>query len=361
MKAWLRNPVGVTVRLLWLGGVLVLGAWSFLRLWTLRSKETFPATRGLWLQSTARRLLHIFGLEPQFIGVIPSKGLLVCNHLSYLDIVVLAAGAPAVFVAKSEVKSWPVFGWFASRAGTIFVKREKPAKAGQFANEIEAALNRGALVILFPEGTSSDGRTVLPFKSSLLEPAVRQPHLISAAFIHYDLAGGDVAEEVCYWKDMTLLPHLINLLSKRGLRVSVRFSQLHEASANRKQLARQLHSEVTRLMESGAMANGAPAAGVFYEASRHPAGSAHQHPICGENCGPRGPRCEVPLTFINGLLVHPPPERHEEDSGQPAQGDPDKIQHVPAASSAVFFRPEYQDNTEGVNEKKAAHGAEKGD
>ena len=68
--------------------------------------------------------------------------------------------------------------------------------------------------------------------------------------IQYELEDGDVGEEVCYWKDMTLFPHLINLLSKRALRASIRFTQLRQGSTNRKELARQLHSEVLRLMDS---------------------------------------------------------------------------------------------------------------
>ena len=70
--------------------------------------------------------------------------------------------------------------------------------------------------MLFPEGTSSDGDTVLPFKSALLAPATQQEHLLSASFIRYALDDGSVADEVCYWRDMTLVPHLLNLLGKRG-------------------------------------------------------------------------------------------------------------------------------------------------
>ena len=68
--------------------------------------------------------------------------------------------------------------------------------------------------------------------------------------IHYELDDGNVGEEVCYWKDMTLFPHLINLLSKRTIRASVQFTQLRQGSTNRKELARQLHSEVLRLQEA---------------------------------------------------------------------------------------------------------------
>ena len=95
-------------------------------------------------------------------------------------------------------------------------------------------------------------QTVLPFKSSLLEPAARQAHSLTAGLLQYELGDGDGSEEVCYWKDMTLVPHLINLLSKRRVHASVRFAQLREGSKDRKELAKQLHSEVLRLKESPA-------------------------------------------------------------------------------------------------------------
>jgi len=175
--------------------------------------------------------------------------LLISNHLSYLDILVLAAQTPAVFVAKREVKSWPVFGWFARLAGTLFVHREKRMQVAQATADLEASLDSGALVVLFPEGTSSDGQTVLPFKSALLAPATRRWQRLFAGFIRYELDDGDAGEGICYWKDMTLLPHLINLLSKRAPRVFVRFSQFRQPATDRKELARQLHSEVLRLKQ----------------------------------------------------------------------------------------------------------------
>ena len=175
---------------------------------------------------------------------------MVCNHLSYLDILVLSALTPVVFVAKNEVKNWPVFGWFARLAGTVFVRREKRAGAGQAVDEMKTVLGSGVTVVLFPEGTSSDGQTVLPFKSSLLEPAMRQKQQLSAGFIRYELDDGDVAEEVCYWKDMTLFPHLINLLGKRGIRASVCFAEAQGGARNRKELAQQLHATVVELKES---------------------------------------------------------------------------------------------------------------
>jgi len=249
LNACLQHPLRVAGRLLWLGGELSMAALAYAVGCTFRERGSSATARAVWLQASSRRVLRILRMETRVAGRVPSNGLLVCNHLSYLDIVVLAALTPCIFVAKREVKRWPVFGWFARLAGTVFVDRERRTKTLHAANAIDAALRSGNLVVLFPEGTSSDGRAVLPFKSSLLEPAARRTHPLSAGRISYELDDGDVIEEVCYWKDMTLVPHLINLLGKRGIRAFVRFAEVREGSADRKELARQLHAEVVRLRE----------------------------------------------------------------------------------------------------------------
>jgi 1-acyl-sn-glycerol-3-phosphate acyltransferase len=170
--------------------------------------------------------------------------LLVSNHLSYLDILVIGAACPAVFVAKREVKSWPVFGWLAMLAGTVFVDRNRRLRVSDSAEEIASAPNEGLLVVLFPEGTSSDGRIVRPFKSSLLEPATTQNYGVTAGLIQYAISDGDVGQEVCCWKDTTFVPHLLKLLSKAAVSASLRFNQLHGRSRDRKELAQQMHWEV---------------------------------------------------------------------------------------------------------------------
>jgi lyso-ornithine lipid O-acyltransferase len=236
--------------MLWLGSEVVLALATFAAL--IAKQRCIPerGARTLWLQSACRRSLRVFQVDLRVTGPIPSRGLLVCNHLSYLDILVLAATAPCIFVSKCEVKRWPVFGWFASLAGTLFLQRDKRSDVARMIREMRRELDSGALVVLFPEGTTSDGREVLPFKSSLFEPATIHLYPLSAGFIEYGLNDGDVAEEVCYWKDMTLLPHLFNLFSKRSLEARLHFTELQPTSTNRKQMARQLHSEVVRLKEA---------------------------------------------------------------------------------------------------------------
>ena len=203
--------------------------------------------RAAWLHRSSRRHLKIFGYSADVAGAIPKNGLLVSNHLSYLDILAISATTPAVFVSKADVRRWPLFGWLAALAGTVFVERERRTLVVEVNREIQTALDAGVLVVIFPEGTSSNGETVLPFRTSLLEPAARGGHEISVGWIHYELDDGDARQEVCYWGDHSFFPHLINLLGKKSVRATLRFGKFHHTTADRKELAKQLHAAVLEL------------------------------------------------------------------------------------------------------------------
>jgi 1-acyl-sn-glycerol-3-phosphate acyltransferase len=211
-------------------------------------KNNSRARRAAWLQRHCRRALRIFPLQPEVAGPVPSCGLLISNHLGYLDILVLGAIAPAVFVSKREVKFWPVFGQCAQLAGTLFVDRARRMRVGEVNRDIQNALDGGALVVLFPEGTSSNGQGVLPFKTALLEPAARSSLPLTVACIQYTLDDGDAGGEICYWGDHTFFPHLLHLLGKCRLRAAVRFAEFpRTGAADRKQLARELREEILKL------------------------------------------------------------------------------------------------------------------
>ena len=174
----------------------------------------------------------------------PASGLLASNHLSYLDVVVLSSIRPCVFVAKRDVATWPFFGWLAHAAGTIFVDREHRLSSMAVVSLIREAIACGSVVVLFPEGTSTDGSALLPFKSTLLESAVQLRCPVAAGSIEYALDDGSAADEVCYCRDMTLVPHLFNLFFKREIRSSCSFSPPKVRSGGRKEIACELRDEV---------------------------------------------------------------------------------------------------------------------
>ena len=107
------------------------------------------------------------------------------------------------------------------------------------------------LVVVFPEGTSSDGQTVLPFRASLLEPALRGGHEIATAWIHYELPDGNAKQEVCYWGNHTFFPHLIHLLGKKSVHATLRFGKFQRATDDRKELAKQLREAILELQARG--------------------------------------------------------------------------------------------------------------
>jgi 1-acyl-sn-glycerol-3-phosphate acyltransferase len=227
----------------------ILGRTLAITLWpAARSRRSAAA----WLQQTAAGCRHILALEPRVFGPLPTRGLLVANHLSYLDIILLAALRPCVFVSKSEVRRWPVFGPCAALGRTIFIDRARRGEVSGVIAQMRAALAEDLLIVLFPEGTSSGGTCVLPFRSALLEPALQLGCPVTATAISYSIAQGSVPDEICYWRDMTLLPHMLKVGSKPVIHATLHSGVARVRSGDRKSLARELHAEVAALHAASA-------------------------------------------------------------------------------------------------------------
>jgi 1-acyl-sn-glycerol-3-phosphate acyltransferase len=174
----------------------------------------------------------------------------VSNHLSYSDIILLAALGNFVFVSKSEVADWPIFGLCAKLAGTVFIDRKRRGEVAPVAEEIRQVLRSGVPLVLFPEGTSTGGDKVLPFKPALFEPAASMGVPVTPCAISYSVQEGSVADEICYWGDDEFAPHLLNFLGKLGVGARIKFGEPSLASPDRKELARALHAKVIELYES---------------------------------------------------------------------------------------------------------------
>jgi 1-acyl-sn-glycerol-3-phosphate acyltransferase len=252
MKGFYKHPF----RGLWRGATflfsLILIALDFRRKVSSQGKSASVKDRALWLHRSCRRYVGLLHIDLEIIGKPPEGGLMVSNHMGYVDIIVLCAVTPCVFISKSDVKRWPIFGYFAGLGGTLFVNREKRSDVGRLADEMREILNSGAHLALFPEGTSSGGDSVLPFKSALLEPITQIDLPVTPACVVYSLPPGHglVSEEVAYWADMTLAPHLLNIFSKERIGAKVIFGEPRVHKADRKQLAKELHAEVLALQQS---------------------------------------------------------------------------------------------------------------
>src|SRR3979490_2178763 len=175
-----------------------------------------------------RVLCALIGVRIREIGArsTASRALILSNHVSWLDICVITALAPVVFVAKREVAGWPVFGWLARLQRTIFINRQARHQTGAATREIAGRLLGGDAVVLFAEGTSSDGIRVLPFRSSLvgavhhaLGATTQHSHVtVQPMSLAYVSLGGlrmgrGLRERVAWYGDADLVPHLLQVLS----------------------------------------------------------------------------------------------------------------------------------------------------
>lgn len=219
------------------------------------------------LRRTVPHLFHrilcaVIGVRIRQIGAPTdhSPVLILANHVSWLDISVLGAVAPVVFVAKSEVARWPVFGMLAKLQRSIFIERDRRNKTGAAAHAMADRLRGGDAVVLFPEGTSSDGIRILPFRSALIGAAHRaisdsascervmvQP--VSLAYARYGgvPVGRALRDKVAWYGDTPLLPHLAGVLAAGAVDVTVSWGEAIAADTDRKQIARQAEHIVRRL------------------------------------------------------------------------------------------------------------------
>jgi 1-acyl-sn-glycerol-3-phosphate acyltransferase len=203
--------------------------------------------RADWLTHACRGVLASLEVQVSVDGAMPESGLIVSNHLSYIDILCYSSIAPCIFVSKSEVRGWPVFGRLATNGGTIYIDRKSKLDARRVATEMETALRAGIRVVLFPEGTSSGGDDVMPFHAPLLESAVKAKASITPASVAYEIKGGDPRKDVCYWGEMTFATHFLGLLGKGKIHAHIKIGNTRHELADRKSAARLLHEDVTKL------------------------------------------------------------------------------------------------------------------
>jgi 1-acyl-sn-glycerol-3-phosphate acyltransferase len=196
----------------------------------MKSGSRFARTLPHWYH---RRVCELFGLRLHIDGEVVRTApvLLVSNHVSWLDIVVLSAVAPVSFVAKSEIDGWPIINLFARLQRTVFVDRNRRTSVRDKAIEIAARLKMGDCLVLFAEGTSGDGNRVLPFKSSLFaavsdfsgdSPVVVQTSTLVYTKVHGLPLNRNQRPVIAWYGDMEILDHAWELLKLGPVDVSIR-------------------------------------------------------------------------------------------------------------------------------------------
>lgn len=211
----------------------------------------FEAARHRWrnwiFRTWARQVAKASRMRVTVEGEPPrAPFFLVANHLSYADIIALASQLDCVFVSKSEVRDWFVVGILCRSMDTIFVDRSRRHDLPRVINLIERAWEKRQGVIVFPEGTSSKGDTVLPFKASLLEPAVKARLPVSYATLTYQTSPNDPPAHmsVCWWGDMELAPHAREFFKLTEVHARIVFGAETFLEEDRKILARKLRDAI---------------------------------------------------------------------------------------------------------------------
>ena len=190
--------------------------------------------------------------------------LLVSNHVSWKDIIVLGSVMPLSFIAKDEVRTWPVFGWLARLQRTVFVARDKKHNSGMQVSAITERLKQNDVMVLFAEGTTGDGNKLLPFKSSLIgaaqaagkESGAGQTIIQPVAITYSHMSGIKLSHHgrvtVSWVGDQDLVPHLMERLKGSKLRANVIFGEpmVIDGASNRKQVTRSLEQTIAEMIRT---------------------------------------------------------------------------------------------------------------
>ena len=201
----------------------VMGGW-----WTIHRcfPGWAPARREAAIQAWAQRMLTLIGVRLVVHGTAPAGGplLLLCNHLSWLDIVAIHAARHVRFVSKSGVRHWPLIGTLSDGAGSLYIERERPRDALRVVHRMTQALRDGDIIAVFPEGTTGEGSALLPFHANLLQAAISADAPAQPVALHYaDAVSGCVSDAARYVGDDNLLVSVWRTLSAPPLLAVLRF------------------------------------------------------------------------------------------------------------------------------------------
>lgn len=213
--------------------------------------------RRAYAHGWSRRLLRMLRVNLRVHGLpaegLPGNLLVVANHVSWLDIFVLNTVQPARFIAKAELKRWPLVGRFASGGGTIFVDRSRRHDTHQVNRHATSVLAAGDVIAIFPEGTTTDGRDVLPFHGSLLQPIVDAAGHVLPVAIRYLAPDGEASDAAAYVGEMSFARSFWRVTGEHRLHVDVRLANLLAAKdRHRRELSREAETVIRAVLASPA-------------------------------------------------------------------------------------------------------------
>ena len=237
-------PLPAALRLLLIGLHLLYGALLVALLFRLGGARWRQRLTRNW----SRQLLTLLGIRIEAGDDNLARiegGLLVGNHISFIDILVINALLPSTFIAKSEVARWPVIGWISRHNGTVFIERGSRKAAHRTRQQMQQALDAGQRVAIFPEGTSTAGDQVLPFHAALFQSAIDADVPVHALALSYHRADGTRSEAPAYIDDVRLPDCLMNVLQAGGLVARVTLAaSFAPPLPDRRHLAHRAHQAV---------------------------------------------------------------------------------------------------------------------
>jgi len=244
-----------TLRAVW---KILRGLWHLLAgLWTIymRFPRLGTEQREMQVQVWSLQFLALWGIHLRVIGqpVVSGPALLVSNHISWLDILVIHAARYCRFVSKSDVRDWPLVGALATGSGTLYIERSSRKDALRMVGEMANALKAGDVLAVFPEGTTSDGLSLLPFHANLIQSAIAAEAPVQPMSLQFiDARTGELSLAPCYIGDDTLLGSIWRTLRSDSITAVVSFGvPQHADGRDRRQWAHDLRETVSTLRLQG--------------------------------------------------------------------------------------------------------------
>lgn len=242
----------------------VMAIWKFLRglwhvfmgMWTiyLRFPQLNPEQREARVQAWALQFLALWGIHLKVLGqpVVNGPALIVANHISWLDILVMHAARHCRFVSKSDIREWPLVGMLATGAGTLYIERTSRKDALRMVKDMAEAMKNGDVVAVFPEGTTSDGRELLPFHANLIQAAIAAEAPVQPVSLKFvNAANGQPSFAPCYIGDDTLVGSMWRTLSAPAIVAVVHFGEPQAANGrDRRAWAHDLREDIIGLRDA---------------------------------------------------------------------------------------------------------------
>ena len=235
---------------------ILRGLWHLLvGLWTLmvRFPRLSPEQREMQVQAWSLQLLALWGIHLKVLGqpVLAGPALIVANHISWLDILVIHAARYCRFVSKSDIRDWPLVGALATGAGTLYIERASRKDALRMVRDMAEAMKSGDVVAVFPEGTTSDGRELLPFHANLIQSAIAAEAPVQPMSLKFvDARTGELSLAPVYVGDDTLVGSVWRTLTAPPITAVVHFGEPQRADGrDRRQWAADLRACVMALRD----------------------------------------------------------------------------------------------------------------